>query len=85
MVGQLVGDRAGDAFLLCKELDCCTPIWSVWLRSGASTTWHHNSARTFRSRPLKVGVKRDVCIGVGNCASAAPDVFDQDDDGLGMR
>lgn len=30
----------------------------------------------------RVLADRDRCIGSGNCARVAPDVFDQDDDGL---
>ncbi len=31
---------------------------------------------------MSVVVKRDACVGAGQCALVAPDVFDQDDDGL---
>lgn len=31
---------------------------------------------------MRVGADRDVCIGAGNCVLTAPEVFDQDDDGL---
>ncbi|MFI2352202.1 ferredoxin [Streptomyces sp. NPDC019443] len=31
---------------------------------------------------LHVTVKPDVCIGAGQCVLAAPEVFDQDDDGV---
>ncbi|MFJ8314018.1 MULTISPECIES: ferredoxin [unclassified Streptomyces] len=31
---------------------------------------------------MKVSADRDVCIGAGLCALTAPDVFDQDDDGI---
>jgi ferredoxin len=32
--------------------------------------------------PVEVAADRDVCIGSGNCVLTAPEVFDQDDDGL---
>ncbi|MFF3956764.1 ferredoxin [Streptomyces sp. NPDC001890] len=31
---------------------------------------------------LRVAVDRTLCLGAGQCAFSAPDVFDQDDDGL---
>jgi ferredoxin len=31
---------------------------------------------------VRVTADRDVCIGAGMCVLAAPDVFDQSDDGL---
>ena len=31
---------------------------------------------------LRVSVDRDACIGAGLCFRRAPEVFDQDDDGL---
>jgi ferredoxin len=31
---------------------------------------------------MAVVVQRDACVGAGQCALVAPDVFDQDDDGL---
>jgi ferredoxin len=31
---------------------------------------------------MGVVVQRDACVGAGQCALVAPDVFDQDDDGL---
>ena len=31
---------------------------------------------------MEVTADRDVCIGSGNCVLTAPEVFDQDDDGL---
>ena len=31
---------------------------------------------------LKVIADRDVCIGAGMCVMSAPEVFDQDDDGV---
>lgn len=31
---------------------------------------------------MKVTADREMCIGAGNCVFAAPDVFDQDDEGL---
>jgi ferredoxin len=31
---------------------------------------------------LKVVADRDVCIGAGMCVMTAPEVFDQDDDGV---
>ena len=33
---------------------------------------------------MGVAVKRDACVGAGQCALVAPDVFDQDDDGIVM-
>ncbi|MCW5253560.1 MULTISPECIES: ferredoxin [unclassified Streptomyces] len=32
---------------------------------------------------MSVSVDKDVCIGAGQCALVAPDVFTQDDDGFG--
>ncbi|MFD7427736.1 ferredoxin [Streptomyces sp. NPDC059818] len=31
---------------------------------------------------MKIDIDRDVCIGAGQCALAAPKVFTQDDDGF---
>jgi ferredoxin len=31
---------------------------------------------------MRINADRDVCIGFGNCVLTAPEVFDQDDDGL---
>ena len=31
---------------------------------------------------MAVVVQRDSCVGAGQCALVAPDVFDQDDDGI---
>lgn len=31
---------------------------------------------------MGVEVKRDACVGAGQCALVAPDVFDQDDEGI---
>ncbi len=31
---------------------------------------------------MHIDIDKDVCIGAGQCALAAPDVFTQDDDGL---
>ncbi|MFJ8753388.1 ferredoxin [Streptomyces sp. NPDC102441] len=31
---------------------------------------------------MRVTADRDVCVGAGLCALTAPDVFDQDDEGL---
>jgi ferredoxin len=31
---------------------------------------------------VKVEANRDVCIGAGMCVLTAPEVFDQDDDGV---
>jgi ferredoxin len=31
---------------------------------------------------MRVTADRDVCVGAGLCALTAPEVFDQDDDGL---
>ncbi|WP_418960740.1 ferredoxin [Streptomyces tritici] len=33
--------------------------------------------------PVTIAVDRSVCIGAGQCALTAPDVFTQDDDGYG--
>ncbi|MEV5427812.1 ferredoxin [Streptomyces sp. NPDC052701] len=30
---------------------------------------------------MRIDIDRDVCIGAGQCALTAPDVFTQDDDG----
>ncbi|MFG2330873.1 ferredoxin [Streptomyces sp. NPDC048604] len=35
------------------------------------------------SLPVGNSVDRTVCIGAGQCALTAPDVFSQDDDGFG--
>lgn len=31
---------------------------------------------------MGVVVQKDACVGAGQCALVAPDVFDQDDDGI---
>ena len=31
---------------------------------------------------MRISADRDVCIGAGMCVMAAPEVFDQDDDGI---
>lgn len=31
---------------------------------------------------MSVVVQTDACVGAGQCALVAPDVFDQDDDGI---
>ncbi|MYR34817.1 ferredoxin [Nocardiopsis alba] len=31
---------------------------------------------------LRLSADREVCVGAGQCVRAAPDLFDQDDDGL---
>lgn len=31
---------------------------------------------------MRVTVDKDLCIGAGQCVVTAPDVFDQDDDGI---
>ncbi|WP_026162783.1 ferredoxin [Kribbella catacumbae] len=31
---------------------------------------------------MGVSANREVCVGAGQCVLAAPEVFDQDDDGL---
>jgi ferredoxin len=31
---------------------------------------------------VRIAADRDVCIGSGNCVYSAPEVFDQDDDGI---
>ncbi|MCS0637034.1 ferredoxin [Streptomyces sp. LP05-1] len=31
---------------------------------------------------MHISIDRDVCIGAGQCALTAPDVFTQDDDGF---
>lgn len=33
-------------------------------------------------KDMHIAIDRDVCIGAGQCALAAPKVFTQDDDGL---
>ncbi|MFF4545042.1 ferredoxin [Streptomyces sp. NPDC001435] len=33
---------------------------------------------------IEIDIDRDVCIGAGQCALAAPNVFTQDDDGYSM-
>ncbi|MEU6063769.1 MULTISPECIES: ferredoxin [Streptomyces] len=33
---------------------------------------------------MRIDIDRDVCIGAGQCALAAPNVFSQDDDGYSM-
>ncbi len=33
---------------------------------------------------MGIVVQRDACVGAGQCALVAPDVFDQDDDGIVM-
>ncbi|WP_175411672.1 ferredoxin [Streptomyces sp. TRM64462] len=33
---------------------------------------------------MRISIDSDVCIGAGQCALTAPDVFTQDDDGFGM-
>ncbi|WP_406864256.1 ferredoxin [Streptomyces sp. HUAS MG47] len=35
-----------------------------------------------QQHPLELSVDRDRCQGAGMCALTAPEVFDQDDDGL---
>ncbi len=31
---------------------------------------------------MGISVQKDACVGAGQCALVAPDVFDQDDDGI---
>jgi len=31
---------------------------------------------------MRIDVDRDACISAGNCVMSAPEVFDQDDDGI---
>jgi len=31
---------------------------------------------------MNIEVEKDACIGAGQCALVAPDIFDQDDDGI---
>lgn len=31
---------------------------------------------------MKIAAHRDVCVGAGMCVMTAPEVFDQDDDGI---
>ncbi|BBY18044.1 ferredoxin [Mycolicibacterium litorale] len=31
---------------------------------------------------MKIEADRDACISAGNCVMSAPEVFDQDDDGI---
>ncbi|WXH12659.1 ferredoxin [Microbacterium sp. LBN7] len=33
---------------------------------------------------MSITVQSDACVGAGQCALVAPDVFDQDDDGIVM-
>ncbi|MFD7878616.1 ferredoxin [Streptomyces sp. NPDC059378] len=33
---------------------------------------------------MRIDIDKDVCIGAGQCALAAPGVFTQDDDGFSM-
>ncbi|MEV0211194.1 ferredoxin [Streptomyces sp. NPDC050788] len=33
---------------------------------------------------MHIDIDKDVCIGAGQCALAAPNVFTQDDDGFSM-
>lgn len=33
---------------------------------------------------MSIMVQSDACVGAGQCALVAPDVFDQDDDGIVM-
>lgn len=33
---------------------------------------------------MSIEVQVDACVGAGQCALVAPDVFDQDDDGIVM-
>jgi ferredoxin len=33
---------------------------------------------------MGIAVQTDSCVGAGQCALVAPDVFDQDDDGIVM-
>lgn len=33
---------------------------------------------------MRITTNTDVCVGAGMCALTAPDIFDQDDDGLVM-
>ncbi|MCL7367337.1 ferredoxin [Streptomyces ardesiacus] len=32
---------------------------------------------------MRIGIDKDTCIGAGQCALTAPNVFTQDDDGCG--
>ncbi|MGH3688725.1 MAG: ferredoxin [Microbacterium sp.] len=38
--------------------------------------------RAYRGVPMSIVVQSDACVGAGQCALVAPDVFDQDDDGI---
>lgn len=31
---------------------------------------------------MRIDVDRDACVSAGNCVMSAPEVFDQDDDGI---
>ncbi|ASU85845.1 ferredoxin [Nocardiopsis gilva YIM 90087] len=33
---------------------------------------------------MKIRVEKDMCCGAGQCVALAPEVFDQDDDGVVM-
>ena len=57
--------------------------------------WHHPSSDSYRCGVIvavgerregnvRVNVDTAACIGAGQCALVAPDVFDQDDDGIVM-
>lgn len=47
------------------------PLWSARRRRRAQGR-----------KPVRVNVDTAACIGAGQCALVAPDVFDQDDDGI---
>jgi ferredoxin len=40
--------------------------------------------RLFEGEQMAIIANRDACVGAGQCALVAPDVFDQDDDGIVM-
>lgn len=49
------------------------PLWSVRRRRRAQGR-----------KLVRVNVDTEACIGAGQCALVAPEVFDQDDDGIVM-
>ena len=59
-----------------------TPSWAA---AAPHNHLFHNPAvtRCDEGQPVKVTVDQDRCVAAGQCAAAAPDVFDQrDEDGV---